>query len=296
MPACALPSIMPLVDGFDAFILDQWGVLHDGVRAFPEALDAVDHLLAAGKVIVTLSNSGRRADSATAQMRAMGLPVERFRANVTSGEAAVAALRAGEVGGVRLPGRRCYLLCRDGDTSIPTAAGLDLVGAPAAADFVLIAGIHGEVRDLGSYLDELAPAIACGLPVVCTNPDRVAVSPRGNVLAPGGVAYAYGAAAGVDPLFVGKPHRPVYERCRRALPDVALPRICAVGDSLEHDVKGGFDAGLSTVFCLDGIHADAFDLTRPAGENLRAVERLAAIHGGVVPDYVLTRLTWQIAP
>jgi HAD superfamily hydrolase (TIGR01459 family) len=290
----ALPSIMPLVDGFDAFILDQWGVLHDGTRAFPAALAAVDHLLAAGKVIVTLSNSGRRAATAEAQMRAMGLPVERFRANVTSGEAAVAALAGGEIGGVRLPGRRCYLLCREGDTAIPDAAGLEIVARPADADFVLVTGIHGEVRDLTSYLDELAPAVERRLPLVCTNPDRVAVSPEGNVLAPGGLAYAYAEAAAVAPLFVGKPHRPVYERCRRALPDVAVPRICAVGDSLEHDVKGAHDAGLATVFCLDGIHAEAFDLARPARDNLAAVERLAAHHGGVAPDYVITRLVWEI--
>jgi HAD superfamily hydrolase (TIGR01459 family) len=290
----ALPSIMPLLDGFDAFVLDQWGVLHDGSRAFAAALDAVDHLLAAGKVIVTLSNSGRRAATAEAQMKAMGLPVERFRANVTSGETAVAALAAGEIAGVKLPGRRCYLLCRDGDRSIPDAAGLEVVARPADADFVLVAGIHGDARDLASYLDELAPAIARRLPLVCTNPDRVAVSPSGNLLAPGGLAHAYGEAAAVAPLFVGKPHRPVYERCRRALPDVASPRICAVGDSLEHDVKGAHDAGLATVFCLDGIHAAAFDLTRPARANLAAVERLAARHGGVAPDYVITRLAWEI--
>mgnify|MGYP006287642213 FL=1 len=294
MPATALPSIMPLMDGFDAFILDQWGVLHDGTAAFPAALEAVEHLLAENKVIVTLSNSGRRAATAEAQMRAMGLPVERFRANVTSGEAAVGALQAGEVAGTALPGRRCYLLCREGDRSIPDAAGLEVVDDAAAADFVLVAGIHGEVRDLASYLAELAPAIERRLPVVCTNPDRVAVSPGGNVLAPGGVAYAYGEAAGVAPLFVGKPHRPVYERCRRALPDVAVPRICAVGDSLEHDVEGAHDAGLATVLCLDGIHADAFDLGRPARDNLDAVARLAATHGGVEPDYVLTRLAWEI--
>ncbi len=291
----ALPSLLPLVDGFDAFILDQWGVLHDGVRAFPHALDAVDHLLAAGKVIVTLSNSGRRAATAEAQMRAMGLPVARFRANVTSGEAAVAVLAAGEVDGVRLPGRRCYLLCRDGDTAIPDAAGLEIVADATAADFVLIAGVHGEDRDVASYLDELGPAIARRLPVVCTNPDRVAVSPAGNQLAPGGVAHAYGAAAGIRPLFVGKPHRPVYERCRRALPDVAVSRIVAIGDSLEHDVKGAHEAGLATAFCLDGIHADAFDLDRPARANLAAVEALAAAHGGVSPDYVLTRLSWELA-
>ena len=121
------------------------------------------------------------------------------------------------------------------------------------------------------------------------------MSPNGNVLAPGGLAYAYAAAAGVPPLFVGKPHRPVYERCRRALPDVAVPRIVAVGDSLEHDVKGAHDAGLATAFCLDGIHADAFDVGRPARDNLAAVAWLAATHGGVEPDYVLTRLAWEVA-
>jgi len=293
MPIRAIRSVLPLLDGFDAFILDQWGVLHDGRNAFPDALDACERLLAHGKVIVTLSNSGRRAATAEAQMRAMGLPVERFRANVTSGEAAVVALAAGNVAGTALPGRRCYVVARDGDASVADGAGLERVEDAGAADFVLLAGIEGERRDVASYLAELAPAIARRLPLVCTNPDRIVVSPWGNVVAPGGVAVAYGEAAGVTPLFVGKPHRPVYDLCRRALPDVAVNRIVAIGDSLEHDIQGARGVGLTAAFCLDGIHRDAFDLTRPAQDNLAAVEALAADHGGAQPDFVLTRLRWD---
>lgn len=292
MSAQPISSVLPLLDPFDAFILDQWGVLHDGASAFPWALDAVDRLLAAGKVLVTLSNSGRREATAREQMRAMGLPVDRFRAHVTSGEAAVAGLTEGRIGGTPLPGRRCYLICRHGDASVIEGTGVERVADPSAADFVLLSGVEGETRSVADYLVELERAIERRLPVVCTNPDLVAVSPEGNMLAPGGVAQAYGERADVTPLFVGKPFAQVYALCRRALPDVAQPRICAIGDSLDHDIKGGRDAGLKTVFCLDGIHGHDFDLEAPVRDNLDALDALSAAHGGVKPDFVIDRLRW----
>ncbi len=288
-----ITSVLPLLDPFDAFILDQWGVLHDGVRAYPEAVDAVERLLAEGKVIVTLSNSGRRADFAAAQMRRMGLPVDRFRANVTSGEAAVAGLRQGEIGGRSLPGGRCYLVCRDADASVIADTDIDRVDDPGAADFIMLSGIEGETRDIASYLEELAPAIARGLPVICTNPDLVAVSPTGNIASPGALAQAYAERTDVEPFFVGKPHAPVYELCRRALPDVASSRIIAIGDSLEHDIKGAHDAGFATCFCLDGIHGTHFDLTASASDNAGGVRAVAEHHGVALPDYITDRLRWS---
>ena len=288
-----LRSLLPLLDSFDAFILDQWGVLHDGTRAFPHAVDAVERLIAHDKVVVTLSNSGRREATNRQQMAALGLPVARFRANVTSGEAAVEALKRRRIGDAALVGDHAYLVCRHGDASVIDGTGIIRVATPADADFVLLSGIEGETHGLDDYLAELAPAMARRLPIVCTNPDLVAVSPRGNLIAPGAVATAYAERTGMAPLFVGKPHRPVYELCLRALPDVASSRVVAVGDSLAHDVKGAHDAGLATVFCLDGIHRDAFDLAAGAHANLEAVARLAASHGGVAPDHVMTRLVWN---
>ncbi len=292
MPTQPLTTILPLLDSFDAFILDQWGVLHDGTAAFPWALEAVEGLLDAGKVIVTLSNSGRREATTRQQMRTMGLPVERFRANVTSGEAAVTGLRERRINGQPLPGDACYLLCRQGDRSVIADTGIVEVDDPAAADFVLLSGIDGETRSLDDYLAELDPAAARGLPVVCTNPDLVAVSAAGNVLAPGGVAMAYAERAGVEPLFVGKPHPLVYALCRRALPDVAGPRIVAVGDSLEHDIAGAARAGFKTVFCLDGIHANVFEPSAPIKDSIDQVERLATQHDAAVPDFAIARLSW----
>jgi ribonucleotide monophosphatase NagD (HAD superfamily) len=53
-----LPGIAPLAERYDGFILDLWGVLHDGRHPMPGALDALAHLREAGKRIVILSNAG----------------------------------------------------------------------------------------------------------------------------------------------------------------------------------------------------------------------------------------------
>jgi HAD superfamily hydrolase (TIGR01459 family) len=288
-----IPSLLALLDGFDAFILDQWGVLHDGAAPLPGALEAVDGLLGAGKVVVTLSNSGRRREHAARLMASMGFPVARFRANVTSGEAAYAGLRAGRIGGWTLPGRRCLLVCRDEDEAVIRGSGVERVARAEEADFVMLSGVHGDRYDLDHYREMLRPAMSLRLPIVCSNPDLVAATARGNELSPGAVAEAYREATGIAPVYVGKPYRPVYDRCLEALPDVSKARVVCVGDSLAHDIKGGADAGLKTLFCLAGIHRDTFDLRLPVKDNLEALERLAAAHGGAVPDYAIDRFRWS---
>lgn len=288
-----VPSLLALLDTFDAFIVDQWGVLHDGTKPLPGALETVGHLLDAGKVVITLSNSGRRRATAEAALARMGFPIRRFRAHVTSGETAYAGLAAGRFGGWVLPGTRCYLLCRDEDESVIQGSGVERVADATEADFVMISGVHGDRYGVDHYLRELAPAIARRLPVVCSNPDLVALTERGNELSPGAVAEAYRAATGVVPVYVGKPYAPVYEACLRALPDVAKSRVLCVGDSLAHDVKGGAANGLKTLFCLAGIHQDDFDLTRPVADQLAAVAQAAAAHASPAPDFAIDRFRWS---
>ncbi len=288
-----IPSLLALVDAFDAFVLDQWGVLHDGSAPLPGALEAVHGLLDAGKVIVTLSNSGRRRVHAEGVLADMGFPIQRFRTNVTSGEAAYAGLAAGAIAGWPLPGRNCYLVCRDDDDTVVEGSGVVRVRDAYEADFVMLSGVHGDRFDLEHYLEELAGAMARRLPVVCSNPDLVAATARGNELSPGAVAEAYRERTGIAPVYVGKPYRPVYDRCLEALPDVSKARVICVGDSLAHDVKGGADAGLRTLFCLAGIHGDELALDRPVADNLARIGELAAAHGTVPPDYATLRLRWS---
>ena len=64
---------------FDVFLVDQFGVLTDGVRLYPGALDALRALRAAGRRVALLSNSGRRASLNAERLAAMGIPARRLR-------------------------------------------------------------------------------------------------------------------------------------------------------------------------------------------------------------------------
>ena len=56
-----IEGLRAIADRFDAVLVDQYGVLHDGRRAFPGAADCLRALRAAGKRIAVVSNSGKRA-------------------------------------------------------------------------------------------------------------------------------------------------------------------------------------------------------------------------------------------
>src|SRR6185437_3452371 len=88
-----LPGFAPLAGRYDGFILDLWGVIHDGVNAFPHAVDCLERLRAAGKRTLLLSNVPRPNDNAQAMMRRMGIPDDLYTDILTSGEAVRRALQ-----------------------------------------------------------------------------------------------------------------------------------------------------------------------------------------------------------
>src|SRR3546814_4984418 len=81
-----LDGIRDIADAYDGFILDLWGVVHDGTRIFPGVRDALDRLAAAGKRIAFLSNAPRRAAVVGAGLERLGVPVGRYDGVMSSGE------------------------------------------------------------------------------------------------------------------------------------------------------------------------------------------------------------------
>lgn len=284
-----LPGIGAIAESFAGFLLDQWGVLHDGERALPDAPRALDRLIERGSPIVLLSNSGRRASTNRARLAAMGLGPERLADIVTSGEATWRLLKDRPGPPWSELGRRCLFLTIAGDLGPVEGLDLELVADPEVADFLLVSGLDGKPARAFRPLAERARARA--LPMICSNPDKVAPSPTGFVESPGLLASIYEALGG-RVIYVGKPHAPIYATCLRAMPGVPRERILAVGDSLEHDVAGARAQGLSTCFVASGIHAGELPVDGPDDALLDAVERLATRHGTPTPDFVLRRFVW----
>lgn len=283
-------GLADLASRYRGFIVDQWGVLHDGARPYADALDCLVQLRAAGKRVVLLSNSGKRTAINRARLAEIGIDDALYDVIVTSGEATWRALAERTEPFFAALGRRCILWSRDGDRSVVEGLPLEVVERVEDADFLLLAGVEDDAR-LEGFSGHLEAAAARGLPMVCANPDIVAVLPDGRFgMGPGAVAHHYeqlGGAVG----YVGKPHRPIYQACLEALDHPPRDEVLTVGDSMAHDVAGGAAMELDTALIMSGIHRRIFDLERGAGANRVALAELAHEYG-VLPRWVLPRFRW----
>ena len=291
----ACPTRVPggmeeLARHYDGFLIDQWGVLHDGQRAFPGAARCLRELEAMGKVVVLISNSGKRGERNEARLARLGFARETYAEILTSGDAVRDALRNPPDAFYRSLGPRCFLVSNDDDRSTIQGLAVTAVEDISSADFILLAG-SGSAR-LPTDLDALwAVALARRLPLVCANPDCTRFVDGRLVPGSGALARRYEELGGLA-VYVGKPHPEIYRRCLRTLESRGVRRIVAVGDSLDHDIAGAARMGLDTVLVTDGILRDRFEGRSSEAAMLARLGEIVRADGGPWPTWVMSSLNW----
>lgn len=269
-------------DGFDAFVFDQWGVMHQGASAYPGVAESMRALKAEGKRVGVLSNSGRRTSHSERRLGAMGFGPECYDALLTSGEAVWQKLAAGEI---EPPAGGFHVMTQDDSVTRDFVEGLD--GALLSPTFdgaggvVLLALPHGSSQDSHAELAERMAARDMSL--VCGNPDMHAPAESGLHATPGFVADIYEGLGGKVTYF-GKPHPLVFERVLGMLGGPDPSRTLMVGDNIATDVAGAHAQGLSTMLVSSLIHAA--ELERYG--VVAGVERLAEERGTRAPDFFAT--------
>lgn len=280
-----LPGFAPLAEAYDGFVLDLWGVIHDGVRPLPGALDCLRQLRAGSGRSVLLSNAPRRASAVQHLLRSMGIEDGLCDGVVTSGEATHEALRDRTDPFFAGLGRKVLHLGPARDR--PILDGLDVlcVDTAAAADFVLNTGPddHRAPEPIEAFEPELLACRAAGLPMICANPDLEVIRGGVRILCAGTLALRYAELGGVVRM-LGKPDPAIYVPVLRRL-GLASARVLAVGDALRTDIAGAQAAGLDSAWVLGGIHGEAL-LADPAGAEL------AATALGLSPVAILPSFTW----
>ena len=285
-----ISGLRELAPRYDGFILDLWGVIHDGLAPLPGAIDCLQSLIDAGRRIVLLSNAPRRADDVVRRITAVGVPVGLYHDVMSSGEEAWQHLKRREDPFYAALGRRCLHIGSERDLEIREGLGLDYVDAPADAQFVLNTGPAGWDDRIEDYEPILREALAGGLPMVCANPDLVVQRGSTLHLCAGALAKWYEEAGG-RVRWHGKPFRSVYDSCLVLLGIGERSRILAIGDSLRTDIAGAAGAGIDSLLIAGGIHADEFGLRGEQTPDLRRVEA-ALREGGYEPVGVAWRLCW----
>ncbi len=283
-----LPGLRALADDFDDFVVDLWGVVHDGGEPFEGVLAALEGLAAAGRRVLFVTNTSRlgRDVEATLVSR-LAIPRRLFQDVVSSGDLTRAALAGRDPAlfdGLR-SSPRCVHLGDAGYVPWLFELGLDFASEDLeAADLLVATGAPKDEPGLAEMRDLLTASARRGVPLLCTNPDRVIPSAGGARLGPGAVAHAYAELGGRAVLY-GKPHPPIYAEAKRRLRSPEPRRVVALGDLLATDIRGARAAGIASVLVAKtGGHAA--ELADPvSAEALFARE-------GVRPDMMIERFAW----
>lgn len=280
-----LTGVAPLAEEYDGFVLDLWGVIHDGVEAYPGAADCLAWLRARGKRTVLLSNAPRRNEAVRKMMRRMGIADDLYTDILTSGEASYLLLRDRPDEWSRALGRRAFHIGPERDRNVFAGLDVDQVELPEQASFVLNTGPddHANPTDPAAFDGVLDRCAAAGLPMLCANPDLEVIRGGVRVVCAGALALRYQERGG-DVRLLGKPDPAIYVPVLRLL-DLPKARVMAVGDSLRTDIAGATAAGLDSCWVLGGLHLEELG-SDP--DRIAAAARAA----GLGPAAVLPRFVW----
>lgn len=243
-----------IADRYDAFILDVWGVLHDGVTLYPGVVDTLERLSAAEKPFVMLTNAPRRSAAVAEAMIGMGMPAKFCRHILSSGEATFLDLKERSDPFYARVGNRCIHIGPDRDRNLFDGLDWEQTTRLDDADLIVNTGPWEDGETVADYEDRLAAGIALGLPMICANPDLEVVRGGRKIICAGALAVRYEELGGAVRWF-GKPKAEIYAYCFRVLDGFDKTRIAAVGDSFRTDLAGARNAGVDPILVAAGIHA-----------------------------------------
>lgn len=314
-------GVSEIIDQYDSFLIDQWGVLHDGTTPYEGVLQCLSMLAQRNKKMILLSNSSRRKTDCLQGLRKVGIEPDLFMEIITSGEIGWQVLSNRRFQAISVPFEveerqrplKAYVIGNgEEDYAYIQSANISFAG-PEEADIIVARGtfaayIHGVENPLTyKVFDDLITnseallqvAAARNLPMLVTNPDTM--RPGTNSPMPGQVAAIYHALTKGEAQieFIGKPHPQVYQACLNLLKNTAACRsddsqkICCIGDSLEHDIRGAVHAGLDSLWIVNGVHCHEMN-TFEGAHDFPTQEKMKALidSHGIQPMWRIPTFRW----
>lgn len=278
-----IDAIAPLGKSYAAWLVDIWGVMHNGVRAFPPAVEATRRYREQGGIVILLSNSPRPSEPLQRQLTSLGVSEQSYDATVSSGD-----LTRHEL--AKHAGARIFHLGPERD--LPIFKDLDLMRVDAKdAELVVCTGLFNDEtetpEDYGGLLHELAGR---KLTMLCANPDHLVERGHTLVYCAGALAQIYEDDGG-KVIYAGKPYAPIYELAEETIAGIAGRKIArgeilAIGDGIRTDMAGASDYGLDAVFVASGLHVG------PGGEGLDDLRLAELFEGRKAPRAAMPALAW----
>ena len=254
-----ITALSEISSRYDALYVDLWGCLHDGVRAYTDAVVALQAYRATGGTVVLLTNSPKPRAGVETQIRGFGVPDDAWDTIATSGDSARAAMFLGVVG------KKVWFMGeeeRDAGFFEPMHVienPVTITRVPLAeAEGIVCCGPFDPLADPDVNRPEFLYAKQKGLKLLCANPDIVVDRGEVREWCAGALARLYTQMGGKS-FYFGKPYPPIYDLAQRRLieigKDVPVSRILAIGDGVQTDIAGASGEGLDSLFISGGLAA-----------------------------------------
>ena len=265
-----LEHLSEIYTSYDTYVIDLWGVIHNGVKLNINALEAVKELEKAAKKIVFLSNAPRPSNKVKEFLKQMKME-EKYLSNiVTSGEAAMHAINQNKFG------KFFFHLGPPRDDSIFSKVKENKTELEKS-DFILCTGLFEDHEDDLDYYKEFLKN-QTSKKMICTNPDLIVHRGNEEEYCAGLVAKTFESIGG-QVIYFGKPHAEIYKMCFGK-----KEKVLAIGDNLRTDIKGANNLNIDSIFIYSGIHRNEFKNEDDLNDLLKRYK--------VKTNYFQSMLTW----
>ncbi len=267
-------SLAEISAQYDALFVDLWGCVHNGVKALPDAVRALQEYRAGGGKVVLVTNSPRPRAGVQKQLVHFEVPDDAWDTIATSGDSARSAMYRGVVG------EKVWHI--GPPTDLKFFEPIHVVHNPvpiervelSMAEGMVCTGPFDSLADPAVMRPQFLMAKQRGLKLLCANPDIVVDRGEQREWCAGALAKLYTEMGG-ESLYFGKPHPPIYDLARRRLAelgvDVSDNRILAIGDGVLTDIAGAMGEDIDSLFISGGLAAaETKTVWQPDAEALEA--------------------------
>ena len=255
---------------YDAFFVDLWGVVHNGINLYPEAVEVLEKLHKFNKRFVLISNAPRPSKSVGKYLLNLKMKKKFIKNIFTSGEAALQSLKKNTYG------KKFYHMGPQRDNDLIKGFEKNKTSLEKC-DFILCTGLFEKKESTLDYYKNLLKKYT-KKKMICTNPDLIV--DRGNTreFCAGSVAMVFEKMGG-KVVYFGKPYPEVYNQSI----DNKNKKILSIGDNLNTDIKGANLLNYDSLIISNGIHKDEI--------KEKGITKVAKSYEAIC-NYIQSELKW----
>jgi len=264
-------GLRSIVNDYDIFYIDLWGVIHDGISLHKSAIQALEEISKAKKNYVLLTNAPRPNSTVKTFLKEMGMN-EKIREKVySSGEASLSYLKKNYLN------KKFYHVGPLRDFDLFLEFENNKRKNINESSYLLCTGLFKNHDEDLNYYQELFKG-HLDKKMICTNPDLIVDRGSKRELCAGSVALVFEKMGG-EVIYFGKPFPEVYNQSINN----KNKKVLSIGDNLNTDIKGANLLNYDSLLISNGIHKNEI--------KKNGIEIVSKKYETVV-NFIQTELKW----